>query len=273
MYAHLAVIYRKRKALKQIEEKPTCKIQSVTTQTFTPTTETPCAEVAPTTMSGSVMRTHPTPREWPTRDRGRERQHEFRRPHSTSSFCICPADFTSRGMCVCGRGREFANTNRASAMSFGSYKEPPTRDRDLDTESPSPRESESNPEVEEPEQMATEVKVKVEGENGEPSETDTLQSKRGLRRRHRTYFFTNDGINVFLRAGMIGKQIFFVIQYFISCFNILSYLKQSLIQNDIPYTQHLVWEVWFWMASDWFSSLRLSPLGNAMERCLSFTHP
>ena len=229
MYAHIAVIYRKTKALKHIEEKPTCKIQPVTTQTVTPTTGAPRAEVAPTTMSVPVMRTHPTPREWPTRDRGRERQHEFRRPHSTSSLCICPADFTSRGMCVCGRGREFASTNRASAMSFSSYREPPTRDRDLDTESPSPREFESNPEVEEPEPMSTEINVKVEGENEEPSETDTLQSKRGLRRRHRAYFFTNDGINVFLRAGMIGKEILFCYSLFYSCFNILSYLKQSLI--------------------------------------------
>ena len=204
MYAHIAVIYRKRKASKQMkEEKPTCKIQPVTTQTVTPTTETPRAEVAPTTVSAPVMRTHPAPREWPTRDR--ERQGEFHRPHSTSSFCICPSDFRSRGMCVCGRGREFANTNRASAMSFNSYREPPTRDRDLDTESPSSRESQVTPETEEPETMSTEINVKVEGENGEPSETDTLQSKRGLRRRHRAYFFTNDGINVFLRAGMIGK--------------------------------------------------------------------
>lgn len=200
MYAHIAVIYRKRKAVKELEDdKPTCKIQPVTTQAVSPTMETPRAEVAPTAVTAPVMRTHPPPRDWPARDAGRQR--DFVRPHSTSSFCICPADFTARGMCVCGRGREFARTNRASAMSFNSYREPPTRDRD----SPSPRESQTTPDVEEPESVSTEVNVKVEGENVEPSETDTLQSKRGLRRRHRAYFFTNDGINVFLRAGMIGK--------------------------------------------------------------------
>ena len=205
MYAHVAVIYRKRKATKELEEeKPTCKIQPVTTitETVTSATEIPRAEVAPTAAAPPVMRTHPQPREWPTRDR--ERQREFTTPLSTSSLCICPADFTARGMCVCGRGREFASTNRASAMSISSFREPPTRDRDMASDNPPTREEQANSATEEPEFLSTEVNVKVEGENEDPSETDTLQSKRGLRRKHRAYFFTNDGINVFLRAGMIG---------------------------------------------------------------------
>ena len=67
------------------------------------------------------------------------------------------------------------------------------------------REEQANSAVEEPESLSTEVNVKVEGEIEDQSETDTLQSKRGLRRKHRAYFFTNDGINIFLRAGMIGQ--------------------------------------------------------------------
>ncbi len=207
MYAHIAVIYRKRKANKDIEEeKPTCKIHPVAPD------GPPRAEVAPQAQAQTapLMRTHPVPRDWPTRERpGNPRLRDPVRPHSTSSFCICPPDFTSRGMCVCGRGREFASTNRASAMSFSSYREPPTRDRDSEPERPSsPRSSEAPAEVEPEatESESTEMNVTVEGENGEASETDTLQSKRGLRRKHRAFFFTNDGINVFLRAGMIGTS-------------------------------------------------------------------
>ena len=203
MYAHVAVIFRKRKATKELEEeKPTCKIVPVMTDTVAPTGETTRTEAAPTAMAQPMRRTHPQPREWPAR--GRERQRELIRPQSPNSFCICPSDFTARGMCVCGRGREFANTNRASALSFSSYREVPTRDSDLDNTDHTTRENETDFATEGIEAMATEVKVKVEGEDEEQSETDTLQSKRGLRRKHRAYFFTNDGINVFLRAGMIG---------------------------------------------------------------------
>ena len=174
------------------------KIQAVSPQ---PSDGPPRAEVAPTTVSAPLLRTYPAPREWPSTDRARQR--EATRPASSGSFCICPADFTARGMCVCGRGREFARTNRASGQSFSSYRVPPTRDGDPDTDT-TPRDTET--ETEGPESLSTEVKVRVEGSDvAEVSETDTLQSKKGQRRRRRAFFFTNDGVNVFLRAGMVGK--------------------------------------------------------------------
>ena len=124
------------------------------------------------------------------------------RPHSTSSFCICPADFTARGMCVCGRGREFANTNRASAISFNSYREVPTRDRDEEL-SPRVTTPSPGPEEEGNSSMSTEI-ARADLDFDEEDESETLRKKK-FTRRHRAYFFTHDGINLFLRAGMIGR--------------------------------------------------------------------